>query len=82
MQEREWLEGYRLVLAVDAVLVYAAGHKAFEISFSLSEATTMELVKQAKMLVPNDPGSVEGLRQYKERRAAAAGRPAGGSSLQ
>ena len=59
------------MLLVKEVIIYLASHEGFKINFSLSHATVVELVKQAAMLVPNDPGSVETLRQYKEARAAA-----------
>ena len=60
--QRSWREGYKLVLLVEEVIIYAAGHAGFKINFSLSHATVAELVKQASMLVPNDPGSAATLK--------------------
>ena len=60
-----WWTGYKLVLAADQVLIYAAGHKAFRIDLSLSRETVQSLVQQALILKPGDPASAQALAAYK-----------------
>ena len=56
-----WRTGYKLVLAADQVLIYAAGHKAFRIDLSLSHETVQSLVQQALILKPGDPAPAQAL---------------------
>ena len=72
VEQRRWLEGYKLVLSADSVLVYSSGHTGgFQINFSLSVATARELCYQAALRKPDDPASADALVAYKQRRAAA-----------
>ena len=66
--QRQWVQGYRLVLMADTVLIYAEGHRAFKIDLSHAPTTVAELVSQAKMLRPGAPASTATLQAYKEDR--------------
>ena len=66
--QRQWVQGYRLVLMADTVLIYAEGHRAFKIDLSHAPTTVAELVSQAKMLQPGAPASAAMLQAYKEDR--------------
>ena len=48
--QRQWVQGYRLVLMADTVLIYAEGHHAFKINLSHAPTTVTELLSEAKML--------------------------------
>ena len=68
LAQRQWVQGYRLVLMADTVLIYAEGHRAFKIDLSHAPTTVAELVSQAKMLQPGAPASAAMLQAYKEDR--------------
>ena len=50
----------------DEAIIYVDGHRGFKINLAHSPSTVMELIKQAKMLIPNDPNSVAVLEAYRE----------------
>ena len=55
----------------DEAIIYVDGHRGFKINLAHSPSTVMELIKQAKMLIPNDPNSVAVLEAYREARRAS-----------
>ena len=61
--QRMWREGYQCVLSGALVLVFVVGHRQpFRLPLCLSRDSLVELVRQAQLLKPNDPASVQVLQ--------------------
>lgn len=65
------------MLSADSCIVYSSGHKGFVISFDGTTEYTLELVSQAKLLVPDEPTSADALRAYQASRHAQGNPPDG-----